>query len=172
MKTIQDSEGYKKLLAEVERDEKESPRSHDYRAKLKFAVKRAEHYAEKTGLEAADILDAWETDRTYWYMNYYQPCNQPEIKSDNVRVFETKEDLLASIGKPEYRCPMCGGISKSPYACDSGKEMEKGKTCDWKAYGLFGTLGKGISVFVKKELIIETIFMPVSWEAITVFQPS
>jgi hypothetical protein len=43
----------------------------------------------------------------------------------------------------------------------------KGKTCDWKAYGLFGTLGKGISVFVKKEIRIETIFMPVSWEAIT-----
>jgi hypothetical protein len=167
MKTIQDSEGYKKLLAAVERDEKQSPSFHDYRAKLKFVVERAEHYAAKTGLEAADILDAWEKDRTYWYINYYQDSNQPEIKADKVRVFETVEGLMSTIGKPEFRCPMCGGISKSPYACDSGKEVGKGKTCDWKAYGLFGTLGKGISVFVKKEIRIETIFMPVSWEAIT-----
>ena len=164
MKTIQDSEGYRKLLAAVERDENKSPGFHNYRAKLKFAIERAEHYAAKTGLEAADILDAWEKRRDYWYVNYYQPANQPEIKADLVRVFETVEDLLASIGKPEFRCPMCGGISKSPYACDSGKEMEKGKTCDWKAYGLLGTLGKGISVFVKKELKLETVFMPVAWE--------
>lgn len=40
------------------------------------AVERACHYAEKTGLSASDILDAWERGRDYWYMNFYQDGNQ------------------------------------------------------------------------------------------------
>jgi hypothetical protein len=39
-----------------------------------------------------------------------------------------------------------------------------GKTCDWKVYGLFGHLGKGIFVFVKEKVAGKNIFMPVAWE--------
>jgi hypothetical protein len=163
MKVIEESEGYKKLLASVERDEKESPNHHDYRGKFSWAIERANHYAEKTGLEAADILDSWEKDRSYWYMNYYQDANQPEIKSDTVKVFETLDDLRESIGKEGFRCPACGGVSKDPYVCNSGKLFDK-KVCDWKAYGLFGTLDKGVAIYVKSELKGETIFMPIAWE--------
>lgn len=158
-----DCKGYRKLAASVEKDEKESPGFHDYRGKLEWVVARAKHYADKTGLTPEAILDAWEKDRTYWYMNYYQDCNQPSIASDKVRVFETVADLLASIGKPEFRCPNCGTVSKSPYACDSGVEAY-GKVCDWKVYGLFGHMGKGVAVFVKEKLRIENLFMPVAWE--------
>ncbi|RKJ35209.1 hypothetical protein D7X33_38520, partial [Butyricicoccus sp. 1XD8-22] len=40
--------------------------------KYDWIIKRAEHYAEKTGLHVDEILNAWEEDRDYWYQNYYQ----------------------------------------------------------------------------------------------------
>lgn len=169
--SITESTGYKKLLAAVERDEKDDTDRgrrffHDYRGKLAWVLARAQHYADRTGLSAAAILDAWEERRNYWYMNYYQDANQAEIKDGKVRVFDTSEEMLASIGKPEFRCPACGGVSKSPYECTTGlplKGSNSGK-CDWKVYGLFGHLGKGVTVFVKEKVRGETIFMPIAWE--------
>lgn len=54
-------------------------------------------------------------------------------------------------------------MTKSPYVCDSGVKV-KGDVCNWKVYGLFGHLGKGVSVFVKDKLRIEKLFMPIAWE--------
>lgn len=161
---ITECEGYKKLLAAVENDEARAPKFHDYRRKLNWTIERAQHYAEKTDLSASDILDAWERQRSYWYMNYYQDCNQPLLTSDHVRVFETLDELKQAIGKAGFRCPRCGAVSKSPYECDSGAEMEPGEVCNWKVYGLFRDLGKGIYIFVKAEMRGQLIFMPVAWE--------
>ena len=145
MKALEECEGYKKLLAAVERDEKEQPGGHDYRKKFQWALDRAKHDAEKLNMEAADILDAWEKSRDYWYMNYYQNCNQPEIAAGKVRVFEKAEDLRAAIGKNGFRCPKCGGVSSSPYECKA-KAPEGCKACAWKSYGLLGTLDRGIYI--------------------------
>lgn len=172
---IEECAGFKKLLAAVEHDEatdhdfKTRGRYfHDYRAKLLWTVERAKHYAEKLSLDPAAVLDQWESKRRYWYMNYYQDANQPQIDAANVRVFGTVEDVKSSIGEPKFRCPACGGVSTNPYTCDSGKkiERERGKTeiCNWKVYGLFRDLGKGVYVFVKAELSGELIFMPIAWE--------
>ncbi|MBU1692320.1 MAG: hypothetical protein KJ958_00860 [Gammaproteobacteria bacterium] len=155
---ITECEGYKKLSASVESDEQRGSGAHDYRGKLAWTVARAEHYAQKTGLSAIDILNAWEKSRDYWYMNYYQDANQPEIKGDNVRVFDTVEDLKAAIGEAKFRCPSCGGVSTNPYECNASQD------CNWKSYGLFGTMGKGANVFVKSELRGQEIFTPVAWE--------
>jgi hypothetical protein len=160
---ISECEGYKKLLAVVVKDLNEN-NHHDYQATFDWVIDRAKHYAEKTGLQASDILDSWEKKRSYWYMNYYQECNQPLIESHSVKVFETVDELMKSIGNLGFRCPMCGGVSKSPYECDSGLNMEKGKICDWKVYGLFRGLGKDIFVFVKEKVKGEHMFMPVAWE--------
>ena len=138
----------------------------EYCGKFKWVVDRAKHYAEKTGLTFDEILKGWEEKRNYWYMNYYQDCNQPELK-EGTRVFDTIQDLLTSIGKEGFRCPCCGGISKNAYECDSGLEVTRdGKktTCNWKAYGLFGCLGKGAYVYVKEKLAGENLFMPIAWE--------
>jgi hypothetical protein len=175
-KTMEECAGYKSLLAAVEKDEgsDHSRHAHNYRGKLQWVVDRANHYAEKTGLDAADILDAWESKRSYWYMNFYQEASQPKIEGDAVRVFDTTEDLLASIGSMGFRCPYCKGVSRSPYKCDSGVELEllesgapKTGVCNWKVYGLFGHLGRGIYVFVKSELKGENVFMPIAWEEST-----
>lgn len=161
---ITECEGYKKLLASVEKDETRRPGDHDYRGKLAWVLERAKHYAEITGLEASDILDAWEKERGYWYMNYYQDSQQPPLTNKDVRIFDAQIDFENSVGKAGFRCPMCEGISRSPYECTSGKEMRKGVICDWKSYGLFTTLDKGVFVFFKDAMRGQNIFMPIEWE--------
>lgn len=174
---LEGCEAYKKLEAAVAEDLKREPNRREYSEKLVWIAERAKHYAEKTGLNAVDILEAWEKRRDYWHMNFYQDAEQPLIEGDSVRVFETTADMLTAIGKPAFRCPACDGVSNSPYTCDSGKKrMEtkgrgkkatqvEGKVCDWKVYGLFRDLGKGVYVFVKAEMRGERIFKPVAWEA-------
>lgn len=166
MREITECEGYKKLLAAVESDEESSTKCHDYRGKLNWVIERAKSYAEKTGLDACDILNQWEKKRSYWYMNYYQGCNQPELNRERVRVFDSQDEFILSIGngKDGFRCPTCGGVSKSPYRCTSGKKMSKDKICDWNVGGLFHDLGKGVFVFLKDKMDGETIFMPLAWE--------
>lgn len=166
--------GYEKLKASVERDcdcgcfnpegcnvpnrRKDGKCcTHSYCDKFKWVIDRAKQYGEKLGLNWEDILNSWESNRSYWYMNYYQECNEPEINSDKVRVFETVDEMIGSIGKKQFRCPACGGISTNPYACDNGE-------CNWKVYGLFGDMNKGVFVYCKDRLKGETIFLPVAWE--------
>lgn len=129
--------------------------SHKYCDKFKWVIDRAKAYGEATGLNWEDVLDGWETDRNYWYMNYYQDCNQPEIKAGKVRVFGTILELKEAIGEMKFRCPSCGKESPNPYEC---------KACGWKVYGLLGDMGKGVFVYVKEQLRGETMFMPISWE--------
>jgi len=132
---------------------------HRYCDKFKWVIDRMDHYSQKTGIPPEDLLDRFEEKRDYWYMNYYQESQQPKIDGDSieVRVFETFEDYRESIGKIGFRCPRCERISNDPVVCDQ-------PGCDWKAYGLFGTLGKGVSVFVKDGIHLANIFKPVAWE--------
>jgi hypothetical protein len=51
--------------------------SHKYCDKYKWVIERAKYYAQKTGVPYEEIIEAWEENRSYWYMNYYQDCNQP-----------------------------------------------------------------------------------------------
>lgn len=164
---IEQSEGYLKLLRAVEKDEASSPGFHDYRGKLQWVLDRVKHYAETTGVDPAALLNTWETNRSYWYMNYYQDANQPLLNAENVKVFDDMEQLKASIDGQGFRCPMCQGKSNSPYSCDSGLKVKSEKICDWKAGGLFGTMGDGAFVFVKDQLAGEEIFRPIAWETAT-----
>jgi hypothetical protein len=167
LKRFEDSEGYKSLLAAVQRDVD----SGDYRAMPYFAwiIARVHHYAEKAGVDAGELLTKWETKRSYWYMNFYQDANQPRL-DDSVRVFQNLDELMSSLDGKGFRCPYCKGESSDPYQCNSGlkvKLINGGKdlqTCNWKSYGLFKTLGNGVSVFVVSELKVEHFFMPVAWE--------
>lgn len=170
MTEIEKSEGYQKLRAAILSDENSGRSEEERLKKLEFAVERAKHYEEKTGIPAGKMLTAWESRRKYWYMNYYQAANQPLIEGDSVRVFETTEEMLEAIGKDGFRCPNCKGVTKNPYTCKSGVKVPllnsggNPETCDWKVYGLFGAMGKGVYVFVKSELKGENIFKPIAWE--------
>ncbi len=165
-----DCDGYRKLLAAVENDERRESRAHDYRRKLNWVIERARHYAEKTGLTPEAILDAWEEKRSYWYMNYYQDCNQPKLDAAHVRVFQTVEEIFAAIGEPRFRCPYCKGVSTDPSSCNSGEQVElmnNGRglaTCNWTVGGLFRDLGKGVHLFCVEKMASQLIFMPIAWE--------
>jgi hypothetical protein len=59
--------------------------SHKYCDRYKWVIYRAKYYEEKTGRSFEEVIEIWENNRTYWYMNYYQDCNQPlnGIKPDD-----------------------------------------------------------------------------------------
>lgn len=179
---IKDCDGYKKLLEDVKRDcaegegcfnpdgcDKQAYRSekghcymntkcfHQYCDKFRWIMDRVKHYSEQLGIPESDILDSWEKDRDYWYMNYYQDSRQPLITSvGNVRIFNTREEFQTSLQEKGFRCPRCNHVSMKHNECDSDE-------CDWKAYGLLGTLGKGVTVIIKETLEMTEIFMPVAW---------
>lgn len=134
----------------------------------KYLREKLADYSLSLSIPQEEILQAWEDQRNYSAINYYQECNQPSIKAGKVKVFNTVDDMLKAIEDKQFRCPACEGISKNPYKCDSGKEISNGKVCDWNVGGLFGDLGKGAHVFCKDKMRGETIFMPVSWEKATV----
>lgn len=132
----------------------------EYCNKFKWVIDRAKHYAEKTGLSVDEVLESWEEDRSYWFLNYYQECNQPELK-DGTKVFASIDEWRKSVGDKGFRCTMCGGVSTDPCKCNSGLPMKSGKNCDWTTYGLFLS---GVSVYFVKERKNARIFKPIAWE--------
>lgn len=135
--------------------------------KVRFVNGVTLHYAHKLGMSQREILNAFEEARKYWSANYYQQGQQPRI-GKNVIIYETKSHFLKEIVSNKFRCPHCKGISTDPETCNSGEVMSPGKRCDWKAYGLFGTLGKGLRFIIKEEFFkspkVHNIFMPVELE--------
>lgn len=158
--------GLEKLQQAVEKDKITSLGWHDYDAKLLWIIERAKQYAELLGITYEQVIDAWESKRDYWYMNYYQDCEQPDLSKTNVYILESKTQL-DEISKDGFRCPCCNGISTKHNVCDSGVLIKRGRKnipCDWKSYGLFQTLGKGLYILSKKNFNIYQIFMPISLE--------
>lgn len=148
--------GLERLQAAVKSDEEKEPNFHDYKGKLAWVVDRAKHYQEKTGIPYLEIIEKWEENRGHWYMNYYQDANQPLLTDENVYVFDTVDDFKKVVGQDGFYCPKCEGISKSPYECTCEK-------CDWKSYGLFRTMGKGVYIFIKSAMLGNEIFEPVKF---------
>lgn len=132
-----------------------------------FLRKMLADYSKNLGLPEADILAAIESKRDYSAINYYQEANFPSL--EGVRVFDTLEALKAAIPSKKFRCPSCGGISTDPYECNSGVFVGGDKhACNWKAYGLFRTAGKGFRFTIKDSFLekprVDEIFMPVDFE--------
>ncbi len=138
----------------------------------KIILEVADNYSNVLGLTKLEVIKAIEDKRTYSSINYYQKANFPKLK-DDVIVYENQKELHEKIQpKRGFRCPSCGGISKDPYTCDSGEKNSDGKICDWKAYGLFGTMGKGLRFTVKDMFLenprVDEIFMPIHLEELKI----
>lgn len=103
--------------------------THDYCGKYKWVLERAKHYAAKTGKTVEEVMEIWENDRTYWYMNYYQDCNQPLLNSESIINYE---DWLAELKnrfgndakKWAFKCPSCNNVQTS-LAALSGAGLSK-----------------------------------------------
>lgn len=131
-----------------------------------FLRKMLGGYSAVLGISQADLLVAFEKRRSYSAINYYQEANFPDLSG--VVLLESLDEFKRLYPSGKYRCPACDGESSNPYECDTGLPVGKGKeshACDWKAYGLFGTMGKGLRVAFRNGFLehggIEEIFMPV-----------
>lgn len=142
---------------------------HRYCDKFKWVTDRAKHYSEKTKLSIEDILNSWMDNCSYWYMNYFQDCNQPLLDNEDVYVFDNLDSFQKSAKKSEYRCPSCKGISTNPYECNSNKIVKdikdgKKRKCNWKSYGLF-QFGL-VYIYLIDKCKGNKIFKPIAWEKI------
>lgn len=74
--------GYKSLKAAYVHDLKQNWRTKkELYAHFQWVISRAKHYAYTAGEPIENILNAWEEQRNYWWMNYYQNCRQPRKPS-------------------------------------------------------------------------------------------
>lgn len=114
-----------------------------------FLCERVPQYAKVMGKTELDTLELFVKSRNCNFTNYFQNANIPDLT--DVYVFDTIEDLNSKFPSKKYQCPCCGGITTDYQACNSGKTIDnKGKeACNWKIYGLFGDMGKGIKVIIK-----------------------
>ncbi len=119
-------------------------------------------YAEVLGFSEDAILEKLEERRDYAAVNYYQPANFPPLK--DVNIFDTVEQLRDKFPSGKFVCPNCGGITTDPATCNSGLIMANKQPCDWKAWGLLRTFGKGYLFVVKdgflEHPVVHEIFMP------------
>ena len=126
-----------------------------------------DEYSKAFGMTPAEIFESIEAQRDYWAVNYYQRANFPSL--DGVTIYEDEDHLRRVIDGRGFRCPRCKGVTQDPYVCKSGEDMEPGKPCDWKSFGLFGCLDGGHTVLMRSKfpefVQPQTIFMPVALES-------
>jgi len=81
-KQLAKSSGYKSLKKAYVYDINTSGRSKDYLYKhFQWVINRAKHYADNSGKSIEHVLTEWEHKRSYWWLNFYQGCNQPKYHS-------------------------------------------------------------------------------------------
>lgn len=57
----------------------------EFRRKFKWVIGRAVHYAHIYNRPVESFLWMWESDRDYWWLNYYQEGRQPKKHSNSLR---------------------------------------------------------------------------------------
>ena len=126
---------------------------------LKIISERVPQYAKVAGKTELEFLTLYAKSRRCNYTNWFQSSYLPDLS--DVIVFDTVEDFKNKFPSGKYTCPRCGGETTDYQQCNSGKVIDKkGKVCDWKVYGLFGDMGKGIRVIIKNR--IEDFPKPIS----------
>lgn len=171
-------QGYTRLLLEMQRDclsdtqstchsislmgctQEGHTCSQKYCDKLAWIIDRATHYGDKLGLSWEVILDSWEKQRHYWYMNYYQSANIPRLDNKVIRIFQNQMEYQLAVKDSKFRCPTCKGESSSPYHCTN--KHNKGSKCT-PTTNLYGAKGD-VYVFIRENLQGYFIFMPIHWE--------
>lgn len=153
--------GYESLTASYRYwAEREPGHKDEWKQKYEWALERAQQYADHLGVTRDEVLAAWEQERDYWYVNYYQESNQPDLTRRNVVTLEQWEaegERLYGKNRLEwrFRCPTCGHIQTpqefkaagiGPHAayqsCASRYGLGGKSTCKWTVGGLLITGGR------------------------------
>lgn len=156
-------EATREKLRQAARDSWSGATGEERAAKLDdFLDQLLPSYSRVLNLPEAEILAAMESARNYSAINYYQSANFPSL--DGVVLIDSVDEFKTRYPSGRYRCPACDGVSTDPYVCNSGA-MVQGKPCDWKSYGLFGTMGKGLRVALRNGFLqrpkVDEIFAPI-----------
>ena len=161
METKEPKKGYESLMhAYHSSAEKWPERKSEWKEKLDWALARAQQYADRLGVDREKVLEAWENDRGYWYVNYYQESNQPSLEGKDVVVMaEWAAEGERLYGKErldwKFKCPFCGHVQTArmfknagmnPHLaytnCASRYGLGGKKTCKWTIGGLLRVGGR------------------------------
>lgn len=84
--------GYKSLKAAYIHDVEEAVKQkrplrekEEFLRLFRWVIGRAKHYSYRTGISIESILNEWEEDRGYWWLNFYQPGKQPKLHSKSIK---------------------------------------------------------------------------------------
>jgi hypothetical protein len=91
-KKVAASPGYKSLKAAYIKDVQGNQRwvrkgvrpmrdKAEFLRHFRWVISRAMYYAHRYNRPIEAVLWSWESDRTYWWLNYYQEGRQPKKKS-------------------------------------------------------------------------------------------
>ena len=139
--------------------------------KYKWVIERATQYAEKLNVPMEQILEGWETQRTYWHQNFYQDANQPDISKCHVVTLEAwKAELVKRFGEDKsnwkFKCPSCGHVQSFSDFESIGQDGNlsyincigryiKNTGCDWSINGLFAI---NTTTVIDQELQLHKVF--------------
>ena len=144
--------GYDSLVAAYEFDVRNEPgRANEWKARLDWALARAGQYADRLGIDRDTVLAAWEEHRNYWYVNYYQEANQPDLSNHHVvTLAEWVAEGQRLFGKDKldwkFRCPYCGHIQTPREFMTVGLNPQSAYLscvgCKWTIGGLINVGGR------------------------------
>lgn len=171
---VEIKKGCASLRAELERNIEDRWRTREELEKrLQWVLDRADMYAKKCHTDRETVLAAWEEDRDYWWLNYYQERKQPDLsKVDVMTLDEWEADGKRRFGEDfldwKFKCPACGYVQTPRQFKESGIEPEKAyfncasrydiggkKICKWTTGGLLNLGGRYV---VDKKYIPRLIF--------------
>lgn len=161
METKEPKKGYDSLVAEYEYwAQREPGRAEEWKEKVRWALVRAQQYADRLGVDREKVLEGWEERRDYWYVNFYQEANQPDLSGrEVVTLAEWEAEGERLYGKERldwrFRCPACGHVQtprefkaagQSPHAaylnCASRFGLGGRQDCKWTIGGLLKVGGR------------------------------
>lgn len=147
--------GIASLQAAFEHDlEKHWRSEEELKHHLKWVLDRADMYAKACKTDREAVLAAWEANRDYWWLNYYQECKQPDVSGRDVFTINDwkfighvkyGDDLLDW----KFKCPACGNVQTmrqfkeagvdpnlAYLNCASRHNLGGKKECKWTIGGL------------------------------------
>ncbi len=144
---METEKGYASLIEAYNKDLTEGSRKkEELDAHLGWVLSRAEAYATLCGTTRDGVLKGWERHRTYWWLNYYQECNQPDPTRSGGTPVVLHADWLKE-GMRLYgpnmldwrlKCPMCGHEQTLRQFKDGGIDAERAITCCASRFRLGG----------------------------------
>jgi len=166
--------GYDSLKQALDESIAHSPGLADiYRRKFQWVLDRARQYAEFCHTDRDTVLEAWENARDYWFVNYYQDCNQPDLeKSQVLFIDDWMEKGRKLFGDDpldwKFKCPACCHVQTMRQFKDAGEKPDLAyincasryglgglSNCNWSMGGLFKIGGQYV---IDKRFVPHLVF--------------